>query len=299
MLSFLTNLRDMKSSLASGMLLLFCLWLVFGNAIADVESDATLAGNLRRLTEYLGSVGTLGIIAFIAYVVGLVSSMDRLGLLLGRNPFDRNAWYRRFGLSTTTWQRLDRHLNLALNKATGEATSEFIVRSIFSSTAMRGHEDLAVLSASSDETKRGLQRLIVEDVDILAVQLHSKHEKIYDKYDKARTEAEFRAALIIPIILLGFVLMWRLLDEGNDVGYYILFLSIGVALLLRKKASHKEHEANEEIVNAIITGEIEFAPLTILKDIAEGTLKENPEPEPNTHTPVPRGPLFGGHGQTS
>lgn len=57
MLNFLTNLRDMKSSLSSGMVLLFCLWLVFGNEVADVESDDSLAGNLRRLAEYLARLG--------------------------------------------------------------------------------------------------------------------------------------------------------------------------------------------------------------------------------------------------
>jgi len=40
-------------------------------------------------------------------------------------------------------------------------------------------------------------------------------------------------------------------------------------------------------------GDIEFAPLTTLKDIAEGTLKENDVPEPNTQIAVPRGPLLG------
>lgn len=78
MLNLLDGLRDLKAPLASGTVTLFALWLAFANGIADVESGDSLAGNIRRLAEYLGVPATLGIVAFVAYLLGLVLSLHNV-----------------------------------------------------------------------------------------------------------------------------------------------------------------------------------------------------------------------------
>ncbi len=75
MLGFLSNLRDVKSALSAGMLLLFAIWLLVGDEIARVEAGDTLTGRVAILIGYLGPVATLALITFAAYVIGLVLSL--------------------------------------------------------------------------------------------------------------------------------------------------------------------------------------------------------------------------------
>lgn len=71
MLGFLSNLRDVKSALSSGMLLLFAVWLLLGGQIAKVTPGDSLMGKVATLISYLGPAATIAIITFVAYVVGL------------------------------------------------------------------------------------------------------------------------------------------------------------------------------------------------------------------------------------
>lgn len=259
------------------MVLLFCVWLVFGNEIADVGNDDSLTGNFRRLSEYLGPVGTLGAVTFVAYILGLVLSLDRIVMLLAIKSA-RTTRRSGIAMSLTTRQRLDKHLSTPIAKAFKKASPEFVTNSIFSSKDGADENRSLRDSVPGDlqiHTRYRLQRLMGEDMDILAVQLHSKREKAYDKYDKARTEAEFRAGIAIPLVILGFILGIRLLREDQFLlGMFLGLLTCAIAFVLAMRALHKQQEANEEIINAIIVSDIEFAPLTTLKDIAEGTLTE-------------------------
>jgi hypothetical protein len=292
MLNFLGNLRDMKSSLTSGMILLFCVWLIFGNEVADIQSDDSLAGNMRRLTEYLGPVGTLGLVGFVAYIVGLVLSLDR-AISFYINRIAPAGKLRGVAMSKTTDQRLGKFLDVAITEALSKASPGFVAGSIFRTSNNQGDEKNRVLSEVPLVLR--LQRLLGEEMDILAVQLLAKREKAYDKYDKAKTEAEFRAAIAIPIFILGVVVGTRLLLEQFD--FFLSTLSIAILCMiifvsLVYKSKEKQQEANEEIINAIIVGDIEFAPLTILKDIADGALTANKDDEANSQIAVPQaGPL--------
>lgn len=67
MLNLLDGVRDLKAPLASGIIILFGLWIAFANSIASAEPGESLPGNLRRLTDYLGAPATLGIVVFAAY----------------------------------------------------------------------------------------------------------------------------------------------------------------------------------------------------------------------------------------
>lgn len=291
MFGFLANLRDMKSSLTSGMIVLFTLWVIFGNGMADVQNDDSMAGNLRRLIEYIGPAGTLGIVTFVAYLVGLVLSLDQRVMKL----FFRGSRHSTMPMSLTTSQRLDKKFGTALLGALRKARPDWVLGSISyfpgrldpSVTHLSRSEaelrNLAEGSAMDEQIKAYLKDLMLEDMDILAVQLHSKHDKTYDKYDKAKTEADFRASLVIPLGALGLVVMNRLIAEGIWLwGVGVLLLAIVVALALLWKALQKQREANEEIINAVIVGDIEFAPLTILNEI-EQEIRVPPR-EPGTPT---------------
>lgn len=93
MLSFLSNLRDVKSALSAGMLLLFAVWLQVGDDIAKVEPGDTLAGRVAILVDYLGPAVTLAVVTFVAYVLGLVLPFHLLGLT-AVNRIDRKKAVR-------------------------------------------------------------------------------------------------------------------------------------------------------------------------------------------------------------
>lgn len=291
MLSFLTNLRDMKSSLSSGMLVLFTLWLVFGNQVAEVEQGDSLAGNLRRLADYIGPVGSLGVVAFVAYLLGLVLSLDRvaMAILVPQRWLSGTPQTSSKGVTAvpTTYLRLENKLNKATNSALKKAPASFVEKSIFSDEAQwvaRVPETSQILQFRLNNR---LMNMILSDLDILAVQLH-RHDKTYDKYDKAQTEASFRAGLVIPIGFLGVVLAVRLVQENLPwLGGAAIVTTVFASYSLLRKAAAKRREANEEVLNALIVGDIEFAPLTVLADIASGTLR--PEDQPSASVASPAG----------
>lgn len=283
MLSFLTNLRDMKSSLSSGMMLLFTLWLIFGNTVADVPQGETLAGNIRRLMDYLGPAGSLGLIAFVAYIVGLVLSLDRavMYLLLERK-------WKKSGppvllISVTSYQRLSKKLTTEIRAALAKAPAAFVLKTTITE-ADRTRDRIIEREMGETEAEVYLHNHIVTsligDLDILAVQLHSKHDKAYDQYDKAKSEASFRAALVFPSLLLAFVLAARLISEDQLGLALIVGVGIAVAaLLLLREASKKQTEANEEIFNAFLVGHIVYAPVLTLFEIASGAITPENRPD--------------------
>lgn len=286
MLSFLTNLRDMKSSLASGMMLLFCIWLIFANAVANVDQGDSLTGNIRRLADYIGTAGSLGVIAFVAYILGLVLSLDRvvMYLLLERKWQPGQPVLL---ISRTTYQRLSKKLTTEIQGAIAKAPSDFVVK-----TTLPDEVSTDKLSAIIDDrrTEAYLHNRIVtsliDDLDILAVQLHSKHDKAYDQYDKAKSEAAFRASLVLPTVALAVVLVCRLLSEQQVILAFILGSGVVLAsFLLLRGAGKKQTEANEEIYNAFVVGHIDYAPVSTLSEISKGNLK--PERTPNSSIASP------------
>lgn len=88
MLGFLSNLRDVKSALSAGMLLLFAVWLLIGEQLAKIAPGDTLAGKVVTLVGYLGPAATLAVITFVAYVVGLVLPFHSI-MSRGINRYNR------------------------------------------------------------------------------------------------------------------------------------------------------------------------------------------------------------------
>jgi hypothetical protein len=198
MLGFLTNVRDMKAPLSCGMIILFSLWVTFGNALSKVPADDSLAGNLRRLAEYLGPTGTLAAVSFAAYIVGVViASYASLYVI---KPYLGTIDHR---MAHSTKQRF----RAFLDRTVGEVGRSVQLSDVITGMNLRGpsidgafkikdknHQDQVL----KDQIVNHLQTDVLSDLDILAVQLHSVKEKSWEKYDKASSEAEFRSAWLSP-----------------------------------------------------------------------------------------------------
>ncbi|MBG6184755.1 hypothetical protein IWX65_002733 [Arthrobacter sp. CAN_A214] len=316
MLGFLANLRDIKASLTSGMILLFAIWLAFGNQIAGVKADDSVAGNVARLVDYLGPVATLGVVSFVAYFLGLILSLDRIVLGASRVLRSANAnqglipafftilistlefigaTYARFfrvlfgmraakSRSTRTpafrSPRLNGYVRQIVSDALDRNGQELVVKRLTNAASYSPTAPLGALldfatPEGSDEDVDGVVSdyvlgTIRTDLDILAVQLGHKRERAYDRFEKARSEAEFRAAIVIPLILLTVILCSRLSMESASPGVITATLFTGLVgtVVLTVKAYRKMNESEEEVINAILLEEIEVPQLIVLKEPA-------------------------------
>lgn len=272
MLGFLANLRDMKTSLTSGMILLFSFWIIFGNALSQVPADGSLTGNLRKFIEYLGQAGTLGVIVFLAYCVGmLVTSHHWINVLtVGRYKITESV-------AKGTENRLMDYIENLVDKLLPEAETEAVINAL--ELKMPLSERIRVTSKTGLDGQRtelkphvaaAVRSDIFDNINLLEIQLRSKREKAWDQYDKGVAEAEFRAGIAGPLFLLGGVLVARMFTEGPSQLLLILVtigLTVTAACGLMIKAKNKRQEANEEIVNAVLVGDVDIVRISKLKNL--------------------------------
>lgn len=258
------------------MILLFTFWLIFANEIADVSSGDSVAGNLRRLVEYIGPAGTLGFVIFVAYVAGMVLTshawinlvIERINRVVGRDT----RWPRSQAVSEQTRSRFDLFLRSTFWEASKKSSAGELLKVLnlpMTSELQRRIDEAEPGPEQRQEmTQQAVNFLeyhVHSSLDILAVQLHSKKERSWDRYDKAVAESEFRAGIAGPLCLLGIALTWRMATEQNWIlAGMTLAVSSVVCTSLALKARRKQQEATEEIINAIIVGDLEVAPLSEL-----------------------------------
>lgn len=287
-MNLLDGLRDLKAPLASGTVTLFALWLAFANGIADVESGNSLAGNIRRLAEYLGVPATLGIVAFVAYILGLVLSLHKV-------IFAILAFVRMDTVGIAMhWETYKRFRNYVLD-VRGEALQRGVTESEAYSamnpepgpgqakeSGWREHARTVVKETarprSLDETSNfdrwfslAANEALAKDVNLVAAQLQTAKEKTYEQYDKAKTEADFRAALVLPLLLVAVIVGLRLAQEGlpwGGAGVLVgtAALLVGLALTARSRLQ----EANQILVTALVLGHVDLPALVAVKRLPQG-----------------------------
>lgn len=306
LLGFLSNLRDVKGALSAGMLLLFAVWLVIGEQIARVRPGDTMVGKVATLTDYLGPVATIAAVAFLAYVVGLVLPFHSLVLYgiqrHNRKKAAREGAKRQE--SRLLDFVLDLITQAERKKPLGELTRD-LLREIpaltrikmrypwwirFSPTCVAAclerRWDQKVIRQALDEKKPPkrksktdtsarterkrlaavLLRCIYKESSLLAVDLGHKDDKAYERFDKARGEAEFRAALCVPLLILTVVIALQLGSSQNPWGSLGVFgIGCFAVLVLVARATRKAEEAQEEVNSAIILGRIKVSELQVLE----------------------------------
>lgn len=289
MLNFLGNVRDMKAPLASGMILLIALYLVFFDLIAGTPADNFFDGALARLSAYIGPVATLGMVTFSAYILGVLLSLHKIAraALAPKSFRFQGILFFPAQLSAVSQRRLYDHVETIANKFLDYHPLRRLVTEI-GHKPKNDDERMALERSSSGEfvtedtlgdaywmqlIKEKVAYSIVDKADIYAIQLGTKREKAFDRFDKARGEAEFRYSLILPLLLLGSMTLIELVQLIGPLfpGDWRLFLLIifptclvTCLFIISFRAGQKLQEANEEIINGVIMGEIEIEPLQLL-----------------------------------
>jgi hypothetical protein len=274
MLGFLTNLRDVKSSLSSGMLLLFGLWLWFGHQISNVHGGDTLLGNIARLVAYVGPVPTIAAITFCAYVLGVVLALDARVLnaiykmaLATPDFVDSEGRLRQHVEDLATRASLVRSPRELRNEIAPDGAPTPIRQSIWEELWAEGDADGG--KARAKELKalvNDVMRQMYSEIDGLAHQLGKTDEKAYDRFHKARGEAEFRAGLIIPLLFITGVCATRIYFEVSPQWWCLVVVGAGAvaAGILVERANTSASESREAVYLAINRGHVEVADLNYL-----------------------------------
>lgn len=271
MLNLLDGLRDLKAPLASGTVMLFAIWLAFANGIAAVQADESLIGNIRRLTEYLGTPATLGIIAFVAYLIGLVLPLHkvvlRYGTLIFNNDATTDAYPFGLALPPDTHKRFMNLVYRVTLEAVERGVAESHVTDVLGPTigeVIKPWKRLkkAKIGPLKTAWRKGrhfndyaAEIALAKDVNLLAAQLQTAKEKSYEQYDKAKTEADFRAGLVLPLVLVASIACLRFDQEGRLwVGLSVLAVVVPMVAGLAVTAVLRLREANQILVTALVLG---------------------------------------------
>lgn len=290
MINLLEGLRDLKAPLASGLIILFGVWLIYANEIAATKQGESVAGNLLQLANYLGGPATLGLIAFLGYLIGLVLNLHRFYRAFGR--FISKAMDRLFELiykknhrrilpteySYTTLLRLNDYIVSVLKDAKEnrgwtleEITKVANIDSGSSMLADRNSHDptydvlLSIYDSEFTSVVGKLRKQITADMDLLAVQLQAEKEKIYEQYDKNKTESDFRTAIVLPTMFVAVVLLLRFASESQTVTYVIIVALMVVTIRLMSSADERLFQANETVLNSLIVGHIKSPKLLVFE----------------------------------
>lgn len=294
--SLLPGLRDLRTPLTVGFLWLTSLWVVFGPQIPSSTSAADgLALELFRLAGAFGAPILLAASTFAAYIIGLMTSWLHLDWLRGTNVASRRLW---FGLSypgrlsETTRADLYGVSRPIVDKAieTDISTEDFktqlnrgarsslIVSSWTSSISVPPVEDWHSYEV---QARQHVVDQAIAEAALTAVRLHAKFSQLWDEYDRAKAEAEFRRGIAIPLAVLIAVTGLAVSDRAapfSFLGWLPFFLSIVVAFVVAVSLQYfswlKEFESNENVLQSVVSGEITspiFDGLSVMiKDKAAG-----------------------------
>lgn len=247
MLGFLSNLRDVKSALSAGMLMLFTGWLVLGDEIAKVRpTDDTLVGRLAILVDYIGPVATLAVLPFVAYVIGLAVPLHYVGQWtiarwnsrrkkdddlhgsaledfvrdrikraakdlpveeLGKELIREVPGYPKLRISYPVWTRL---FVGKLRRRVRHLWGQRLMRQALQESST-GKE---IAEVSDREQIKMLTEIVLLRVRgrgaLTAAALAQANSGAYERFDKARSESEFRSGICLPLLLLAVIVALQL-----------------------------------------------------------------------------------------
>lgn len=273
MINLLDGLRDLKAPLGSGLIILFGFWLIFANEVASARPELSVAGNIQQLVSYLGGPATLGAVAFIAYLVGLVLSLQTMTrrvmmpvvkLLGGIRKSERSKRQRLYGIYLGN--RVLKFVDQIIDVAHKNGYSDQDIVEIYDKRHGPFMAPMQFVVTGKPTRNAGAQMAlivqIIGHIDVLALQLHSSKEKLFEQYDKNKTEGDFRASITLPIIFVALVLEVRLSIEGYPLPAILSAIAALVAAYRVFVSSQERHDqADALVINALLTGEIKDSAL--------------------------------------
>lgn len=246
----LTNLlpgfRHLRTPLASGYIWLVAVWFAFHGRIPTRKEATGLVGAVYELTDLVGRPGTMAAVSFIAFLIGsqllvqpacirrLIESLIPANwpLLGGTSPDeDYLAWYTTF--SRGALLTLDRYI-------------KDLDRSILpdgASARPRYAPDPAVAMGN-----------VIDELNQLAIRLQVGNADVFADYDRTKSEADFRVNVGLAVGALSFSLAYA-------SGRWLFLAGLVITLVMIRDGVQRNREANDLLIQALVTGVITSASL--------------------------------------
>ncbi|WP_163632324.1 hypothetical protein [Microbacterium sp. B35-04] len=304
--SLLPGLRDLRVPLAAGFLWLVVLWLCVYPAIPTQLEASGLIAQIYRLFGAFGSAALITVVTFVAYLVGILvvrptSSVVQLAVKSIQRVSGRRTRSMRDRAYGETAELLERGRRIgppplspssqveAEQLATVVATEMFEARVAFppvageTSESQYFREQLAELMEKPRDSDRfaspmpqdvvavaslEVQNRMLRDIPLVATRLLADNRDLFDRYDRADSEADFRFAIALPVLVVSALVPWRM-----DLEWWGFFACVAVGLgvcgLLMLDGARKRIESNDAIYQAVFVDQANFPSVSTVRTAIE------------------------------
>lgn len=302
----LPGFRDFRTPLITGVLWLTGIWILFGTPVPKKEDKEGIFGLLNQASDYLTPGLVLGVISFAAYVLGVLLMPDtgrkldagsahlfrlrKLGGWIGkwvpqwikdripqpakiflRGPFNDDPYREgHTGASTLVLETMAWQAAKDMDKKDATAISRLVAEEYPPAKEGERRDELQMAVHVIHD------RLISEAATSSAA-LQAQSEKIFNSYDRARSEAEFRFSIHMPIFLIALATAYRTWSSDFLVAVVVAMAGTAVSVILYAKGVFKMNEAVTIASEALSAGAVTSKTITLFRSYylpaAEGDLK--------------------------
>ncbi|HYV32055.1 MAG TPA: hypothetical protein VEO53_13245 [Candidatus Binatia bacterium] len=282
LMNLLPGLRDLRAPLAAGYLWLTGLWVLLSDAVPSRSTATGVLAHAYALTAAVGRGAVLVAVSFLAYLIGAVLSVDSDGAVVHFLAFifSRQAYSKASARPMASLAELKSYLaSLAgqISPTVRKDIIDYVERlkrnAVITSggTPRPNNTEISVIqqwNAGLHQPIFGLFNMvdslygwvisvwlaltetmlasINSEVRQLVTQLRVSSPALFDQYDRARGEAEFRISVAFPLTFVAGALAWKWTPLW-------LFLLPGVALITRS-GLRRASEATDVVAQAALAG---------------------------------------------
>lgn len=309
--SLLPGLRDLRAPLAAGYVWLVVAWLTVGRHLSASGEGTGLLKDVYRLSQSAGRPAVGVAVTFAAYLVGvlsvavsqkLVEILSGISYKFGRGglsqfPIElgpvlplRGARAEELG-NSYSWRLLPFGWSVTTWRTSGMWPSRA------STNMLRGAIEEAGAPVASDnnydESLTDVLRELITDLTLVPSRLIGRDPELYGTYDRKRSEAEFRAAVSLPLFIACFAI-------ALETSWFWL-LALPVPLILIRQALQLQQGATDVLAEAVRSGRVDSPVLQRLQKVASErdksslpaqTASEDAAPAPPAPTHLPSTPAL-------
>lgn len=245
------GLRDFRAPFASGVLWLLLGYLLFHDDLTKASAPE-LFDLVDDLPEVLTTFGTVAVISASAYLLGATLES------LWRAPLQLLPQLSYGGLRT---------VHSVVKRELDALPHEELVCVSLCHPGLGGVVETPIVPVQASpeirlQVERRLQAAVRAELDIIATRLMSAHNDLFQISDRLRAEAEFRAAIALPLTLTLFVVLSTLLG-----GIWAALTGVTVFTIFVFQAVNRRVAAGDRVADAL---ELRIVTAPALEGITRG-----------------------------
>lgn len=273
----LPGFRDFRTPLVAGYLWLIGAWILLGMPVPSSETKTGLVGIVNGIGSYLSPTVSLVVLSFAAFFVGMLASPDMVATMWFwnrrfmktrkkvaehfRKPTASKKKFTKLRHSLSQLDRLDHPgMNLDL--------TDSILRLCLDNLDEAKRKNVSWVPIieyymipekfQTGDWKDFFNRLAEElagsledEIRNLSAPLQAANEKLYNEYDRSRSEANFRINIILPINFVALSIAWSLWQTHFWLAIAAMVVAVIVSMRLYQQARRKLIDASEVAFAAV------------------------------------------------